>query len=632
MAYNAYTPPSPYRDYSDDSPIEGSHADFPPPPPTHRVPVGMQGQPPSPYHQDPNNYSNYSPPGLTPGTDNVGEGSAGGGINGIAMGVAGSHERGSGLQATRDIDGSSGSSRSARSQTSINQTPFADQYAYDGPIQPRPIHSPSRGPNAPYAAGGLAPAGMYSNNSSQQSMPLYPPSNAYPYSDSPYNRYSSSNLDLAPQMGAINPHDLADDDDWGMGHGQPSTAQQKRRSFVPFGNGSREGTPSSGTPAALGAGAAAGGVAGAAAAGASRDGSGAYNAVPAAEGTGFAREKSDWITRENAGRKKTMWIAIAVIAVVVIAAIVGGVLGTQLHLGGKGTDNAAKADAVKEDNKDDLGLQSDEIKKLMGNSNLHKVFPGMDYTPLGAQYPECLSVPSSQNNITRDMAVMSQLTNAVRLYGTDCNQTEMVLHAIDRLELKDMKIWMGVWLGNNHTTNTRQIDQMWEIIDKHGGDKFKGIIVGNEVLYRKDLTEQELLGNITDIRTNLTKHSLDLPVAISDLGDNWTADMAEKVDVVMSNVHPFFAGVTADVATSWTWTFWQQHDVVLTKNDPKIKQVIAEVGWPTAGGNNCGESDCTSSTQGSIAGVDELNTFMESWICPSLKNGTDYFWYVYSSV
>jgi exo-beta-1,3-glucanase (GH17 family) len=168
---------------------------------------------------------------------------------------------------------------------------------------------------------------------------------------------------------------------------------------------------------------------------------------------------------------------------------------------------------------------------------------------------------------------------------------------------------------------------MWEIIDKHGGDKFKGIIVGNEVLYRKDLTEKELLGNITDIRTNLTKHNLDLPVAISDLGDNWTADMAEKVDVVMSNVHPFFAGVTANVASSWTWTFWQTHDVVLTQNDAKIKQVIAEVGWPTAGGNNCGEADCTSSTQGSIAGVDELNTFMESWICPSLKNGTDYFWF-----
>lgn len=71
----------------------------------------------------------------------------------------------------------------------------------------------------------------------------------------------------------------------------------------------------------------------------------------------------------------------------------------------------------------------------MNNQDLHKVFPGVDYTPLNTQYPDCLKVGASQNNVTRDMAVLSQLTNAVRLYGTDCNQTEMVLHAIDSLEL-----------------------------------------------------------------------------------------------------------------------------------------------------------------------------------------------------
>ncbi|KAF2677388.1 glycoside hydrolase family 17 protein [Lentithecium fluviatile CBS 122367] len=628
--YNAYPPQSPYRD-GDLSPVEGSHADFPPPPPAHRNPVGMhqdsnfdqmQGQ--RQHNQDPNNYSNYSPPGVSPGTDNLGEGAAGGGINGIALGVAGAHERESGLQALRDIDGYSNGP-----QTSPSRTPFADQYAYDQPNPPRPIHSPSHGSNAPFTASAIAPAGMYSSNSSQQSMPLTSP--AYPYSDSPYNRYSSSNLNLAPQMGQINPNDLADDDDWGMG-----PTQQKRRSFVPFGNGSREGTPSNNSAAAIATGAAAGGLA----AGGSRDGSGSYNAVPNADQPELVREKSEWLDRQTHGRKKMMWIVIVVLALIIIGAIVGGVLGSVLRKGGgsggggSSGSSGSNADSVREDNKNDLSKDSDEIKKLMGNSNLHKVFPGMDYTPLNAQYPECLTVPPSQNNITRDMAVMSQLTNAVRLYGTDCNQTEMVLHAIDRLGLTDMKVWMGVWLGNNDTTNARQVEQMWELIDKHAADssfkfadKFKGVIVGNEVLYREDLTETELLKYITDIKSNLTKHGIDLPVATSDLGDNWTADMATKVDVVMSNVHPFFAGVQADVATSWTWTFWQTHDVYLTASNASIGQVIAEVGWPTAGGNNCGESDCTSDTQGSVAGIDELNTFMEDWVCPSLKNGTEYFWF-----
>jgi exo-beta-1,3-glucanase (GH17 family) len=111
---------------------------------------------------------------------------------------------------------------------------------------------------------------------------------------------------------------------------------------------------------------------------------------------------------------------------------------------------------------------------------------------------------------------------------------------------------------------------------------------------------------------------------MADLGDNWTSDMATKVDIVMSNVHPFFAGVDVKDAAAWTWNFWQTHDVSLTASQNAIHQVIAEVGWPSGGGTGCGAA--TTCTQGSVAGVDEMNQFMEDWVCPSLSNGTEYFW------
>jgi exo-beta-1,3-glucanase (GH17 family) len=325
-----------------------------------------------------------------------------------------------------------------------------------------------------------------------------------------------------------------------------------------------------------------------------------------------------------------MWIAVSIIATVLLGAILGGVLGAMLSKSGGGgkseADKAAQAaNDVAKDNQNDLGKNSDEIQKLMNNPNLHKVFPGMDYTPLNTQYPNCLKGGASQNNITRDMAVMSQLTNAVRLYGTDCNQTQMLIHAIDRLEIKDtMKIWLGVWLDSNDTTTDRQISQTWSILDKYGCDYFKGIIIGNEVLYRKDLTSTELLKHVSEFRQNITDHKCTLPVAMADLGDNWTADMATKVDIVMSNVHPFFAGVEANKAADWTRNFWQTHDVALTATSQSIRQVIAEVGWPSAGGKNCGGA--ASCTTGSVAGIDEMNQFMQDWVCPSLKNQTEYFW------
>jgi exo-beta-1,3-glucanase (GH17 family) len=546
----------------------------------------------------------------------MGEDAAGGGINGIARGVAGSHERDSGAQATRQLQPLG---------IPHDPTPFSDTYAYDSPTPPRPTHS-----NQPFIPSG-APVGMWSSNSSQQSMPLTSGNpNPYPYDNSPYNRYSSSNLNLAPAMGEINPNEVADDDDWGMGH---VPVQQKRRSLVPFGSGSRDGTSGNKAAATAGvAGVGAGAGAGALAAGAASDGSGSYQGVPTGDANN--QEKSEWLDRQNTGKKRLMWLVITGIAVIVIGTILGGVLGTFLHKGGGGgggDSNANAASAVASDNKQDLNIKSAEIEKLMNNPDLHKVFPGMDYTPLNAQYPDCMHVPPSQNNITRDMAVLSQLTNAVRLYGTDCNQTEMLLHSIDRLELTDMKLWLGVWLGENQTTNDRQISQMWSIIDneikaKDSLDRFKGVIVGNEVLFRKDLNKTALLTYITDIKTNLTKHGHDLPIATSDLGDNWTADMAKEVNVVMSNVHPFFAGVEAGKAADWTMDFWSTHDVKLTASNTSISQVISEVGWPSDGGNDCGDHTCGSATEGSIAGITEMNKFMSDWICPRLANKTEYFW------
>ncbi|KAL1627760.1 hypothetical protein SLS54_002026 [Diplodia seriata] len=431
------------------------------------------------------------------------------------------------------------------------------------------------------------------------------------FSDDPFNYHSRS----AP-FATIDPNEIEDDGDDGI----PQPAPSKRNTIF-------------GKKAAV-AGAGAAGVGGAAAlTSLNHDGNGNYGPVPggSTEYTHDNRglEKGAGAAAANKNGKKRLW-TIVLVAIVVVAVIVGVVIGGVLGSRAGSPDDSKSAGASASDDQaknGDLDKNSDEIKKLLNNPDLHRVFPGMDYTPLNAQYPDCLSNPLSQNNVTRDVAVLSQLTPAIRLYGTDCNQTEMVLTAIDRLGLTDVKVWMGVWLGNNDTTNDRQLSQFWEILDKHKADPFAGVIVGNEVLYRKDLTSDELGKILGDVKQNLTDHSWDLPLATSDLGDNWTSDLAEEVDVVMANIHPFFAGVEAAQAASWTWTFWQGHDVAVTKNLKGKTHVISETGWPSGGGNDCGESTCSSDSQGSVAGVDEMNTFLDDWVCSALKNGTEYFWF-----
>ncbi|KAL1892331.1 hypothetical protein Sste5346_007069 [Sporothrix stenoceras] len=361
--------------------------------------------------------------------------------------------------------------------------------------------------------------------------------------------------------------------------------------------------------------------------------SGAYNNIGrSGGGSGGAPEKSEWLAQQSHSRKIWKWtiiigIALAVIAGVVLGVVFGVVL-KHKNGGGSSSNDSSGTASGDTDKNGDLGLDSPEIQKLLNNKNLHKVFPGIDYTPINTQYPDCLANPPSQNNVTRDIAVLSQLTNTIRLYGTDCNQTEMTIHAINQLKMQDtVKIWMGVWQDNNQTTNARQLAQMWDILDTYGGDPFKGVIVANEILFRQQMTTYELSTLLESVRTNMTKMSISLPVATSDLGTVWDSTLSAASDYVMANIHPFFGGVNADDAAAWTWNFWETNNGAFFKSD-KSKNIISETGWPSQGGTDCGSGSTeTSCPDAAVAGITEINKFLSTWVCDALTNGTEYFWF-----
>ncbi|KAK2754381.1 hypothetical protein FQN54_007025 [Arachnomyces sp. PD_36] len=568
---------------------------------------------------------------VTPGVDNMGTVAAGGGISGIALGVAHSNERESGVEAMRGVDNQGNAPFHAPAERAYNTQGSDTPYVPSGPESFRSA-APLSAAAAP--AGHATPAaGTPYLNPSDRSIQMgdYPSSqhlNPARYEDLRYQGQSST-WGNRGDPGTINPDDIADDGDDGF------IPDPKRRSVLSIGrNSSRDAiAPAAGGAAAGGVMGTIGGLVGRQNNG--QDASGTYGPVnpDTLEDGGDHEEKSEWLDRQTHGNKKMMWIVGLIIGVVIVAAVVGGVVGGVLNNGDDGSSGGSGQSAEDdEDANGDLGKDSSEIQDLMGNENLHKVFPGMDYTPWGTQYPLCHKYPPSQNNVTRDIAVLSKLTNNVRLYGTDCNQTEMVLHAIDRLELTDMKLWLGVWLDTNTTTNRRQIDQLYKVLDDTEDKSiFNGAIIGNEALYRAGpniaTAQQNLIKYMDEVRDEFKKKDIDMPIATSDLGDNWNPTLAAKADIVMANVHPFFAGVKVDKAAAWTLNFWEEHNVILTEGTDK-KNIISEVGWPSGGGNNCGtEEACPNDTDGSVAGVDELNKFMEDWVCDNLEKGTEYFWF-----
>jgi len=576
--------------------------------------------------------------------DNFGSHSQGGGLDRVAQEVSARNQRQSGLEAARGLPPNAAMGyfsqdrdfTTSNNRYSISNRPVSRPYETGSSQSGLPLTAGAATPGSatPYTFSHDAGSSRHSMRSLPQSYYAMGPMDAY--DDSPYQRPATQSKNAVNDTDVF-PHDILDDGDDGF------MPEPKRKSMLPL-NRERSrkalgrGGAAAGGVAATGAGA---GMLGGLFGGKKKDisSSGSYNAVANPDPT--AAEKSEWLARQSKGKNKMRWIvgtAIgAVVVIAVVAGIVGGVLSSNNHSssggsggsGGSGSTNNAATDTA---TNGDLDLNSAEIKALMNNDDLHKVFPAMDYTPWGVQYPDCLTYPPSQNNVTRDMAVISQLTNAVRLYGTDCNATEMVLHSIDRLQLKDMKVWLGVWIDPNQTTTDRQVDQMYKILaDTKDRSIFKGAIIGNEALFRADQGKAEahaqLVAELNNARSNFSSLGYDLSVSTSDLGDNWDATLAAASDFVMSNVHPFFAGRNVNEAAGWTWDFWQSRDVILTGTESN--NIIAETGWPSGGGTDCGNEAniCAAGETGAVASVENMNIFMADWVCQAMENGTNYFWF-----
>ncbi|CAH7668014.1 glycoside hydrolase superfamily [Phakopsora pachyrhizi] len=264
-------------------------------------------------------------------------------------------------------------------------------------------------------------------------------------------------------------------------------------------------------------------------------------------------------------------------------------------------------------------------------------FYGMAYSPEGAILPNC---GASQANVTRDMALLAQMTPRLRLYGSDCNQTELVLQGIKDAGNVDLSIWLGIYIDGNDTVYQRQLDAVTTAIKKYGTEHIAGITVGNEFLLLsfgeggtaadpKGIAARATLLNYVQ-KTNSTIQAMKLdkpiPLGTSDAGSAVTKELCAGVDYVMANVHPWFGSVPIEQAAVWTWQFFQDFDVKICAQAPNNPiMYIAETGWPTASD----EASKAVNGASSPASSQNLQRFMDDFVCQANANQTNYFFFEY---
>ncbi len=196
------------------------------------------------------------------------------------------------------------------------------------------------------------------------------------------------------------------------------------------------------------------------------------------------------------------------------------------------------------------------------------------------QSPLTRSFPTA-DQIDQDLKRLQGKVRAVRTYSTGEN-----LEAVPQRAGKyGLKVWHGAWLNDNDKENLEQVNLLIDHANKYP-DTIERVIVGNEVLLRKDLTVNQLRAYI-----RLVKSRVKQPVTYADVWEFWLRNpsLADEVDFITVHLLPYWEdepiGLERREADGQLRIEKHLLDIYhkVQQRFPGKKIVIGETGWPSDG-------------------------------------------------
>jgi exo-beta-1,3-glucanase (GH17 family) len=196
------------------------------------------------------------------------------------------------------------------------------------------------------------------------------------------------------------------------------------------------------------------------------------------------------------------------------------------------------------------------------------------------QSPLTRTFPTAEQ-IEADLKRLQGKVRSVRTYSTGEN-----LEAVPQRAGKyGLKVWHGAWLNNNEKENLEQINLLIDHANKYK-DTIERVIVGNEVLLRKDLTANQLRRYIRQVKQRVTQ-----PVTYADVWEFWLRNpqLADEVDFITIHILPYWEDepIGMDRREADGKLAIEKHLVDIYKKVqarfPGKKIVIGETGWPSDG-------------------------------------------------
>lgn len=217
----------------------------------------------------------------------------------------------------------------------------------------------------------------------------------------------------------------------------------------------------------------------------------------------------------------------------------------------------------------DLSKKTDAEIKALFQETLQAGVHGFCFSPY-AEGQDTGDILSAEQ-IARRLEVVTSHTKWIRSFS--CTEGNELIPAL--AHQKGLKTLVGAWISNDKDRNEREIAALIRIAKAGQADM---VAVGNEVLHRDEISEQELLTYIKRVKEELPAS---IPVGYVDAYYQYLNRpvLVEACDVVLINCYPFWEGADNQFALTYL-----ERMVELTKNIAGNKKVIiSETGWPSQG-------------------------------------------------
>jgi len=176
----------------------------------------------------------------------------------------------------------------------------------------------------------------------------------------------------------------------------------------------------------------------------------------------------------------------------------------------------------------------------------------------------------SDDQIRRKLKIIQPYINWVRTFS--CTEGNERIPIIAK-EL-GIKTLVGAWLSDNKSTNDKEINGLISLCNSGNVDI---AAIGNEVLYRKELSEEELISYIIKVK----KEIKGIPAGYVDAYYEFPKrpKLTECCDVILANCYPYWEGCSLDYSLMY---MKQMYNEALTAGKGK-KVIVTETGWPSQG-------------------------------------------------